>query len=98
MVLYVPLLVDIGNTIISFDCIAEYCLKTLAFFICIYNYCKKHIYVCKFQMLEPKLEGFVKMIENLYNIEKYIAIKNIFKKHIFKQKWFIENADDDPEI
>ncbi len=34
-----------------------------------------HIYAYIFQMVEPKLEGFVKRIENVYNIEKYIAIK-----------------------
>ncbi len=55
------------------------------------------IYTCKFQMVESKLEGFLKRIENVYNIEKYIVTKNN-KTHIFNPKRFIENAADDPEI
>ncbi len=50
-----------------------------------------------FQMVEPKLEDFVKRTQNVYNIEKYTATKNN-KTRIFKQKWFIENADEDSEI
>ncbi len=42
-----------------------------------------HIYACKFYMvIQPKLEGFVKRIVNVYNIEKYIAEKNK-TKHIY---------------
>ncbi len=53
----------------------------------------------KFQIVELKLEGFVRRIKNVYNIEKYIATKNNNNTYIFKQKkWFIENYHDDPEI
>ncbi len=35
-------------------------------------------------MVEPKLEGFDKKIENVFNIEKYIATKPI--KHIYSNR------------
>ncbi len=54
------------------------------------------------KMVEPKLEGFVKRIETCtYSMvigKKYIAVQKTWKHIIFKQKWFIENVDDDPEI
>jgi hypothetical protein len=54
---------------------------------------KMHIYACKHQNTLPKLEGFIKRIELIKLIEKYIAIKNN-KLHLFNQKWFIDNNDN----
>ncbi len=35
-----------------------------------------HIYACKYQNNEPKVGGFIKRIERIRSIKKYIALKN----------------------
>ncbi len=49
---------------------------------------KMHIYYCKFN-------GFIRRVNNIKYIEKYIAVKN-YKIQVYNQKWFITNEDVDP--
>ena len=53
---------------------------------------KMHIYACKFYNTIPKVEGFIKRIENIRNIEKYIPTKNN-KTNLFNQKWLITDQN-----
>ncbi len=67
---------------------------TYCMFVCQSNQDNAYLCACKFQVV--KLEGFVKSIEYMYNIQKCIAIKQ--QNTSIQQKWFIDNANNDPEI
>ncbi len=51
---------------------------------------KMHIYYCKFKGIIPHLDGFIRRVNNIKCIEKYIAVKNN------NQKWVITNEDVEP--
>ena len=53
---------------------------------------KMHINYCKVAKKIPCIDGFKKQIENIKDVEKYIAIKNN-NIHLFNKKWFIENTN-----
>ncbi len=48
------------------------------------------IYYCKFKGIIPNLDGFIRRVNNIKCIEKYIAVKNN-KIQVYNQKWFITN-------
>ncbi len=56
---------------------------------------KIHIYYCKFKGIIPNLDGFIRRVNNIKCIEKYIAVKNN-KIQVYNQKWFTTNEDVDP--
>ncbi len=56
---------------------------------------KMHIYYCKFKCIIPILDGFIRRLNNIKCIEKYIAVKN-YKTQVYNQKWFITNENVDP--
>ncbi len=55
-----------------------------------HEHAKMHIYCCKFQNIVLGIEGFAKIIADIKNIEKYIAVK-INKIQAFNQKCLISD-------
>ncbi len=54
-----------------------------------------HIYYCKFKGITPNLDGFIRRINNIKCIKRYIAVKNN-KTQVYNQKWFATNQEVDP--